>query len=82
MIVAAAILDDGIIYQGKRHNNVIHAMVRVYGLPSPIKGIQGFVNEKGDFLTSEDAGKHAIECGQIKEMKYFGGKKLDSSDLW
>lgn len=69
MIVAAAILKDGKIYQDKRHHLIIKEGKKFgFGFFSGCE--QGFVDDKGNFLNRADAAKHAIECGQIKELKY------------
>ena len=43
---------------------------------------QGFLTSRNRFVGREEAGKIALACGQIKKMNYFGGKLLDSSDLY
>jgi hypothetical protein len=91
MIIAAAIKQDGAVYSGipfkERHGGVIRYMVRVVGLPKPIKGEQGFLNHKLEFLTREEAGKEAVRCGQVivgqaKIRHVFNGKELFSEDVW
>jgi hypothetical protein len=42
----------------------------------------GFLTSRRRFVEREEAGQIAIACGQIEKMEYFGGKKLDSSDLY
>ena len=42
-------------------------MVNNYGLPKPITGEQGFVNELGEVINRLTATKIALESGQIKE---------------
>ena len=46
------------------------------------KCTEGFLTSKRRFVEREEAGQLALACGQIKKMSYFGGKKLDSSDLY
>ena len=67
-IEQAAILQDGIIYTGKRHNEIIKDMVNNYGLPKPITGEEGFVNELGEFVDRLTAAKIALESGQIERL--------------
>lgn len=76
MIVESAILKDGVIYTGRRHVNIIHA--------HPFQFFhnceQGFVTDTGEFVNREEASKIALECGQIKELKF--GSLLYSEDLY
>lgn len=78
MIVASAILKDGKIYTGHRHHNILNDAVPLGSLKN---GEQGFVTESGEFLNRKDAAKYALDCGQIKELK-FNSKELFSEDLW
>jgi hypothetical protein len=77
MIIAAAIKKDDKIYTDKRHYLIIWNNAKI----SFKNEIQGFVNDKGEFLDREQAAKEALECGQIKELKY-NSKELFSEDLW
>lgn len=63
-IKEAAILLDGKIYTGRRHDKCIHKIMKETG-KSAAKGIQGFVTYKGKFLDRKQAGHHAFKCGQI-----------------
>lgn len=87
MIVASAVWHKGHVYTGRRHNNAIHNAVVATGI-KPVVGVQGFVNEKGEFLDRLVAAKHAIECGQVKVGdpdsggRPFEGIKLYSENLW
>ena len=65
MITQAAILQDGVIYTGKRHADVIHDMIVIHEVGYDFKSIQGFVTDKGEFLDRFDAKKHFIDAGQI-----------------
>lgn len=67
MIKSAAIKKDGIVYEGKRHNNILHDESRPKGFLK--NGVQGFVTDTGEFVTRERAAKIAYNCGQIKEPK-------------
>lgn len=42
----------------------------------------GFYTSYGRWVDREEAAKIAIGSGQIQKCHYFGGKKLDSSDLF
>lgn len=80
MILAAAILKDGVIYTGKRHCNIINDSpkhLRVGKGPH----VQGFVDHEGNFLNREDAARHAKLWGQVEKLK-FNSKELFSEDLW
>ena len=80
MITKAAIVgNDGTIHTGWRHCFIIHDC-HVRGIS--LKGcIQGFVNEDGEFLDREAAGKDAIKCGQIKALRY-NPTDLFSEEMW
>ena len=80
MIVAAAIRQGGRIWTGRRHAEIIWAMVDE-GLPTPIKGEQGFTDDTGAFLDRHAAGEHAISCGQIERMRW-PGMGLDSVEIF
>jgi len=76
MIKAAAILLDGVLHTGKRHHLIIADIVAAGG-SKPVKGTQGFVTDKGEFVNRVEAVKIAFECGQIKKIK----PRLYSEDL-
>ena len=79
MIKHSAIKKDNIVYVGKRHHNCFATMAEC-GV-NKIGAIQGFVTDTGEFLTREEAAKHALDCGQIKELKFPSGK-LYSEDSY
>lgn len=91
MIVAAAILQDGVVYAGipgkERHHDVIRQIVERTGV-KPVTGRQGFVDEKGNFMDRVAAGIHAEECGQVTVGKanihhvFSETYQLFSEDLW
>lgn len=80
MIVEAAILQNGIIYTGKRHHLIIANMIKI-GIKKPINGEQGFITDKNEFVNRKDAARIALSCGQIKELK-FSTVDLFSEDLY
>lgn len=82
MIYLAAILYEGNIYTGRRHHEIIREMVEMYGIPPPITGTQGFIDEKGNFLSREESRKMAIACGQVKEEYCISNRLLFSEDLY
>ena len=81
MIKEAAILKNGVILVGRRHNDIIR-MMSAAGMSLPVtKGaVQGFIDDKGDFLTRQQAEVHARACGQL--TKPCIGSVLTSEDLW
>ena len=95
MILAAAIkfkiekTNKEVILCGARHGDIFAQLERL-GF-EPCKGYeeieQGFIDHNNNFLTREEAYKHAKEIGQLssriahaRECTY--GKKLISEDLW
>jgi hypothetical protein len=68
MIVAAAIRQNGLVWTGRRHAEIISTMIDA-GLPTPIIGEQGFVDDKDNFLDRHAAAEHAIACGQIPGLR-------------
>ena len=85
-IVCAAIQyfvdDKEVIVCGLRHNNCIGTYYDLTGKQTNSELEQGFLTSKGRFVNRIEAGEIALSCGQIKEMKCYGGKMLDSSDLY
>ena len=85
MIKSAAIpTDDGRVFSGHRHCDILNTnAVRENGVViSSLKGgEQGFLTDQGLFLNREMAATHAIECGQIKALK-FSKTKLFSEDIY
>lgn len=87
MVICAALLVDGkIIVPCYRHNTGFEMLKELTGKKySEYDSIDdGFMNHKGEFLTREEAWKHAEECGQLSSnvlhtTKY---KVLFSEDLY
>lgn len=83
MIVAAAIKgENNKVYAlpaPARHHDVIHVMAQA-GLPTPIKGEQGFIDSERGFVGRFQAGNIALAEGQITKLQW--GNKLYSEDLW
>jgi hypothetical protein len=80
VIIAAAIRQDGKVWTGRNHASIISAMINE-GLPPPIKGEQGFIDDKRNFLDRHAAGEHAIACGQIEHVRW-PGMGLDSVEIY
>lgn len=80
---------EEVILCGPRHHFVYEQLA---GLGfKPKKGydvlIDGFVDEKGNFMNREDAFKYAIKIGQVNaniRNEYWKGTKVQlySEDLW
>lgn len=83
MIKCAAIRVGDKVLTGRRHHDIFHAnTVRQNGvIVSRIFGEQGFVTLSGDFLTREEAAKHALKTGQISKLK-FSKTELFSEDIY
>jgi len=80
-IKEAAYRQDGVIYTGKRHSEIIKRMVEVHGVPKPIgPENSGFVTDSGEFVDRLTAAKLALESGQITELKW--PPDLYSEDLY
>ena len=87
-VVAAAVrTEDGLVHffpPPCRHHNTVHALNRYTGSAADglivARGEQGFVMSDGTFAGREEAGRCAIEAGQIKELAH--PPKLYSEDLW
>lgn len=91
MITAAAIIQNGILFVGEprkdRHHNLIGRIVKELNI-RPVNGEQGFVDHTGKFYNREDAGQHALECGQVAaghaniQHTFNPRAGLYSEDLW
>jgi hypothetical protein len=68
MIVCSAIKScTGEIISGRRHADCIRTMAESgkYKLPVTKDAIQGFLDDKGNFLDRLEARKHFLESGQV-----------------
>lgn len=83
VVVCAAIRSVyGVLICGARHfDNVMREQIKLLGLPST-NWEQGFIDQKGQFLTREEAWKIAIYANQI--VKRVGGDegRLFSENLY
>lgn len=79
MIKHAAIKQGNIVYVGKRHSDCFSTMYEC-GVDK-VGAIQGFVTDDGEFLDRYNAAKHALRCGQIRNLK-FHQNELFSEDLY
>ncbi len=78
-IVAAAINEQGKVWTGRRHHQIILAIVVARG-PSKgaVYGEQGFLVDDGRFVSREEAAKIAFEAGQIPAQVH----QLFSEDIF
>ncbi len=78
-------IESGIVYCGWRHGCIFAQLGGTvkerqdFGI---FEKEQGFLTNRNRFVGRVEAGKIALACGQIKELKFFGGKMMDSSDLY
>lgn len=79
-ISAAAILQDGKVYTGKRHHLIIRDIAEQTGI-RPVTGRQGFVTSNGRFVGRKQAARIALQAGQITKLKY-DPEELFSEELW
>jgi hypothetical protein len=81
-ITSAAILHpSGRIFRGWRHNQIISNMATELG-ERPVKGKQGFVTNRGDFVDRVEALAIAKDREQLKGEKIGNQRLLFSEDLW
>lgn len=79
MIVKAAIKRGSEVIVGTRHCDCIRIAVNnAKWMPPITQKEQGFINDKGEFLSRQEAAKEAFECGQVKELN----DSLISEQLW
>ena len=85
MIIAAAINIDGDIYAlpaPKRHHDIIRHLID-RGLPPPIQGDQGFIDDELGFVDRDIAYLRARDEGQlIGNLDQSRGAVLFSEDVW
>lgn len=64
-----------------RHHHVIRMIVRELGVATvdALGEDQGFLNEKGVYLTRWQALHHAVKCGQVPASSV---DELFSEDVW
>jgi len=84
------ILGVAIVYKGQmfalpkpyRHHNVIRFMWEFCHIRPVVGEMQGFYDDKGRFLTREEAYKLAKMNGQLVSKTEHGLHKLFSEDIW
>jgi len=80
-IKESAILYEGNVYTGKRHQNVIDKIMNSTGVRHIVGELHGFITECGEFVNREQAAIIALERGQIEKLKYHT-TELFSEDLY
>lgn len=82
-IKCAAILHNGVIYEGQSHCEIGLAMLRdgVCQRPYPSGDAQGFVTECGRYVRRAPALMIAIRAGQVLEGRTINRRELFSEDL-
>lgn len=76
VIEQAAIWNNGIIYKGKRHKDIIMNAPKHLNIRQG--GIEGFITNTGLFVDRKEAAELAFEFGQIPEPK----TELKSEDIY
>lgn len=76
-------ISEGIVVCGFGHGDCILLLAQIFpDLSYKENYTEGFLTSIRRYVDREEAGMLAIKSGQIKELKHFGGKELDSSDLF
>lgn len=60
---------SGLVVCGRRHHNIISVMSILGVRTATAPHIQGFMTSKDRFLNREDAGKLAMEIGQVERTQ-------------
>jgi hypothetical protein len=83
LIVAAAIKYNNVIYTGTRHAFIIRNIREKFpNAKFYISGEQqGFVDDKGNFLSRAEAAQVAIKAGQITKLRW-SDTDLFSEEMW
>ena len=63
-----------------RHHHIIRVMVDALEIEPPIRGRQGFLDNRGNFLSRKAAADLALKTGQC--VKLDSPPRLFSEDLW
>lgn len=79
MIICAAIKRENLICVGKNHAEIIQNYFAVH--QQKIGGVQGFIDDKGNFLDRKAARIEALNCNQIIDTETFHKEDLFSEDL-
>ena len=81
MIDKAAIKRGERVWTGRRHGEIILAMLEEGEAPPVPQREQGFVTETGEWLNRQEAFEHAVKCGQLP-VGIQGSRMLISEMVW
>lgn len=83
IVCAANKFSDGTIIVGARHYDMLmHNIIRLLPHLRELRCVQGFVDQKGNFLTREEAFDVALEQNQIIQRCGGDYKTLYSENLY
>jgi hypothetical protein len=78
-IAAAAVRQDGVVYTGAHHHQIIRYVFALTG--RTVTGEQGFVTSGNRYVDREEAGRIALASRMVKALK-FHERDLFSEELW
>ena len=83
-VTAVAVCIDGVVHSmppPHRHHHLIHALnPSSNSWVTVARGEQGFLLSDGSFVGRVEAGKRAVESGQVETLEH--PPELYSEDLW
>lgn len=82
ILTAAVKTSDGVIHimpRPKGHDDIVHALWKAKEYKRKIK-IEGFLADDGNFYNRREAGKIAMNSGQVTKLEY--PPTLFSEDIW
>ena len=83
MIITSAVeLSNGLVYVGTRHGDCYRFIEKFYTEDALKDSIQGFLNDKLEFLNREQAYYEALSCGQCDKQEYKERISIVSKDTW
>jgi hypothetical protein len=89
MILAVAIkVNDFVCFapSPKRHHHIFRELQADKLFENTDVVVEGFMDDKGNFLSRREAYDHVIECSQPmirpSRSQYYQGDQLFSEDLW
>jgi hypothetical protein len=83
VIVAAAVSYQFRVFVGRRHSEAIQkAIIALEGSGPITTEMQGFVTDKGVYLSRRDARYYAVKWKQIPDDPDKRGMPLTSEELW
>jgi hypothetical protein len=83
MITHAAIKHNEVVYTGKRHSDIMKEIMKAHPeIKHFTKYQQGFVTDRGEYLTRKEAFVYAIIHKQVRQENLINKNILTSEDLW